>query len=60
MKAFLKKINNWIDRQFQDLKDTENNSASFKIKVVETTPTKADWANFYKNTPIKPSDLINK
>ena len=60
MKELLYRINKWLDQKFADLKSKEGSVESFKIHPIKPDEAKSDWANFYDNTPIKPSDLINK
>ena len=60
MKDLLYRINKWLDQKFADLKSKEERAESFKIHPIEPNEAKSDWANFYKNIPINPYDLINK
>jgi hypothetical protein len=60
MKRWIAAINSWVDRQWSDIKIKEEEIRIFKITKEDIGESRADWTNFYKNTPIKPSDLINK
>lgn len=60
MKRWIAAINSWVDRQWSDIKIKEEEIRSFKITQKDIGESKADWGNFYKDTPITPSDLINK
>ena len=60
MRRLMNTINSWIDLQLSDIKIKEEEIRSFKITKEDIGESRADWTNFYKNTPIKPSDLINK
>jgi len=60
MRGFIKTINEWVDKKFTELKKEEKENKFYKTTSENDASSKSDWGNFYKKTPITPSDLINK